>query len=203
MKLTLRRWNDFLTVVVIGLGLYIITTPFIPQVTYVFRDTDPEVVAPYAGALADKEGSSGEAPLPEDNRIVIPSISLNEPIKSGANIWVINDGGTWHRPATSNPNQGGNSVIVGHRFYGGEASTFYHLDKVAVGDRVATYWEGKETVYEVEEIKVVEAAQTEIEAPTADDHLTLYTCTPLWTATQRLVVIAKPIDVDAIEEQTI
>ena len=191
--MTLRRFNNALSVVVIVLGLYISLSPFLPQITYWLKDKSPEHSAPYAGALADSVGSTSDSQKPQDNRIVIPSIQVNEPVLEGGGIWVIHDGGTWRRPQTGNPKDGGNTVIVGHRFYGNNISTFYHLDKVLVGQRLALYWEGTEYLYEVTESKVVEPTQIDIEAPTNEDQLTIYTCTPIWTAKQRLVIIAKPI----------
>ncbi len=194
MKFTLRRFNNVLSLAVIIIGLYIAVTPFIPQVQYWLRDDSPEAVAPYAGELAQSEGSSSSAPIPAENRLVIPSIGINEPILEGSNIWTINEGGTWRRPNTSNPTEDSNTVIVGHRFYGSEVSTFYHLDKVEVGQKLALYWDQKEIVYEVTEKKIVDPSQVEIEAPTQEKQLTIYTCEPIWTAVNRLVIIAKPVD---------
>ncbi len=191
--MTLRKFNNLLSVVVIILGLYISLSPFLPQIMYTFKDKSPEASAPYAGVLAKTIGSSSTQAAPKDNRIVIPSIQIDESIQEGNGIWVIHDGGTWRRPNSASPDTEGNTVIVGHRFYGNNISTFYHLDKVLVGQKLALYWEGKEYLYEVSETKVVEADAVEIEAPTSDKRLTLYTCTPIWTAKQRLVVIAKPL----------
>ena len=189
----LRTFNNLLSIVVIALGLYISISPFIPQIAYFARDKSPEASAPYAGVLADSVGASDVTTAPKENRIVIPSIQLNEPIVESNTINAIKDGGTWRRPRSSDPTRGGNTVIVGHRFYGSNVSTFYHLDKVLPGQKLAVYWQGVEHVYEVVETKVVEANQVEIESSTTDERLTLYTCTPIWTAKQRLVVIAKPI----------
>ena len=183
-----------MSVVVIALGLYISLSPFLPQLAFWLRDTSPEATAPYVGALATSNGSGSDTPIPQDNRLVIPGIGINEPIKESTNIGVINNGGTWRRPNTANPTQTNNTVIVGHRFYGPDASTFYHLDKVTVGDQMAIYWEGEEIVYEVTETKIVDAGQVSIEAPTDEKQLTLYTCDPIWTAVNRLVIIAKPVD---------
>jgi LPXTG-site transpeptidase (sortase) family protein len=44
------------------------------------------------------------------------------------------------------------------------------------------------------ESKIVDPSAVEIEAPTTQKQLTLYTCTPIWTAKERLVIIAKPTD---------
>lgn len=190
---SLRRFNSFLSFIVILLGLYIAITPFLPQISYWLRDKSPEYTAPYGGELAKAEGSDSSAPVPIDNRLVIPSIGINEPIIEGSNIWVITNGGTWLRPKSASPDGNGNTVIVGHRFYGNDISTFYHLDKVKIGQLMAVYWNGKETLYEVTETKVVDPTAVGIEAPTSEKQLTLYTCTPIWTAKNRLVVIAKPV----------
>jgi sortase A len=190
----LKRVNGFLTFIVILLGLYIIITPLLPQIEYWIRDKSPDAVAPYGGELAALEGADTSVPPPEENRLVIPEIGINEPILEGSNINIIKDGGTWRRPNTSNPTINNNTVIIGHRFYGNNVSTFYNLDKLKVGDVIAVYWEGSEFLYEVEETKVVDPSLVEIEAPTAEKQLTLYTCTPLWSAKNRLVIIAKPID---------
>lgn len=189
----LRTFNNLLSVVVVGLGLYIIVTPFLPQISYILRDKSPEASAPYGGDLANAVGSTAEVDTPRENRIVIPSIQVNELILEGSGIWTINNGGTWRRPTTSVPTKGGNTVIVGHRFFGNNVDTFYHLDKVLQGQKLALYWEGEEIVYEVTETKIVEATAVEIEAPTTEAQLTIYTCHPVWTAKDRLVVIAKPI----------
>lgn len=189
----LRTFNNLLSIVVIALGLYISISPFIPQIAYLARDKSPDAGVPYVGVLADSVGASDVTTAPKENRIVIPSIQLNEPIVESNTINAIKDGGTWRRPKSSDPTRGGNTVIVGHRFYGSNVSTFYHLDKVLPGQKLAVYWQGVEHVYEVVETKVVEANQVEIESSTTDERLTLYTCTPIWTAKQRLVVIAKPI----------
>jgi sortase A len=189
----IRKFNSFLSFLVVLLGIYIAVTPFIPQISYWLRDTSPEYVAPYGGKLAKSQGSNSTLPPPIDNRLVIPSIGINESIIESSSITAINLGGTWRRPNTATPDQNNNTVIVGHRFYGNDVSTFYHLDKVQVGHVLAIYWNGVETLYEVTETKVVSADTTEIEAPTSEKQLTLYTCTPLWTAKDRLVVIAKPV----------
>lgn len=200
----LRKFNNILSVIIVALGLYIASSPFLPQIQYWLKDKSPEASAPYAGVLAESIGSSSTTEKPQENRIVIPSIQIDEPIIEASGIWAIKDGGTWRRPNTSTPIDDGNTVIVGHRFYGSNVSTFYHLDKVLPGQKLAIYWEGEEIVYEVTEVKVVDATAVEIESPTPERQLTIYTCTPIWTAKQRLVVIAKPIIPDegvAIDER--
>lgn len=192
--MNLNRFNTLLSFVVIILGLYIVIAPFLPEIEYGLRDTSPQIVAPYGGALAASQGSTVTNPPPQENRIVIPGISLNERIIESSNIEAITGGGTWRRPNSSIPTEDNNTVIVGHRYFGNNVSTFYHLDKVKVGHLIAVYWQGQEFLYEVTETKVVDPSTVDIEAPTTEKQLTLYTCTPIWTAKNRLVVIAKQVD---------
>jgi sortase A len=192
MTINLRKFNNILTIFVVFLGLYIILSPFLPALSFLLRDKSPNSTAPYAGALAESVGSTSTS-QPAGNRIVIPDLSLDEEIFEGNSIALIENGGTWLRPNSATPTENGNTVIVGHRFYGNSTSTFYNLDKLKVGQKIAVYWYGEEIVYEITETKVVDPSAVEIEAPTNDKRLTLYTCTPIWTAKNRLVVIAKPV----------
>jgi LPXTG-site transpeptidase (sortase) family protein len=190
---SLRKFNSLLSFFVILLGLYIMITPLLPQISFWLRDKSPEYAAPYGGELAKSEGSDSTLPPPLENRLVIPSIGINEPIEESNSISTINDGGTWRRPNTAIPTEDDNTVIVAHRYFGNEVSTFYHLDKIEIGQNLAIYWEGKEIIYQVTDKKIVDPTQVEIEAPTNERQLTLYTCTPIWTAKNRLVIIAKPL----------
>ena len=52
-------------------------------------------------------------------------------------------------------------------------------------------WEDKEYDYKVTSIREVPPTAIEIEAPTDANIVTLYTCTPLWSAKNRLVVVAE------------
>lgn len=184
---TLRRVNDVLTIVVICLSLYVVVLPFWPSITYLFADKSvPFQVSSLAGAETETKQR------PDGDRLLIPSIGMDEVIYQGGQGEL--NKGAWLRPKTSTPDKGSNSVIVGHRFtYTDDNAVFYHLDKVALGDVIAVYWGGKEFNYRVREVKVVPATAIEIESPTDDAQLTLYTCTPLWSAKDRLVVIADEI----------
>lgn len=190
-----KKLNDYLAIIVVTLGLYIVIMPWLPQISLwlssLFDQTDGFV---YRGDLSTGKVDDNvlKAP-PEDNRLVIPSIKLDETIKEGNSLAVLNDGGTWRRPNTSFPNEDGNTVIIGHRFSYSDPSTFYHLDKLKIGDRFAVWWQQEEIIYEVYETLVVPATAVDIENQTADRRLTLYTCTPLWTAQNRLVVRSRPV----------
>lgn len=157
------------------------TVPVLPQVSYVTKSI--------TNANGLKKDTVNQ--VPQDNRLMIQKIGLNVPINEGQNISALNTG-SWRRPNTSSPNKDGNTVIVGHRFTYRGNDMFYHLDKVKQGDNIRIWWEGKKYDYTVRAISEVGPEKTEVEAPTEIKQLTLYTCTPLWSAKNRLVVVAKP-----------
>jgi sortase A len=64
---------------------------------------------------------------------------------------------------------------------------------VAVGDPIELIWDVKKYSYQVTTSSVVTSRAVSIEDNTTQPILTLYTCTPLWTSQNRLVVVAKLI----------
>jgi LPXTG-site transpeptidase (sortase) family protein len=192
--MNLRRCNNVLTAVVVGVALYMIVAPMWPWLKWQLAKGRPAPV--YSGELAASVGVKAPKPVPDDNRIVIPSARIDQPILEGSNLALIDNGGSWHKPLnTASPKDSGNTVIIGHRFtYTNPEGAFYNLDKVKVGDKLALYWQKEELVYEVTEITTVAPTAVEVERNSTDRRLTLYTCTPLVTASNRLVVIAKPVE---------
>lgn len=199
MRLTHRRANGLLTTVVVLFALYIILAPYLPGITWIFRDKSSG--APYRGLLRSDTVKTGSVkPIPKENRIVIPSALIDQPILEGNGLWVVDGGGSWRKNLyVTSPKEVGNTVIIAHRFtYQKPESGFYYLDKVKVGDKLAIYWEGEELIYTVTETKTVPESAVEVESNTPDRTLTLYTCTPIITAENRLVVVAKP---DSLEQK--
>lgn len=130
--------------------------------------------------------------VPAENTLVIPSINLRAAIYAG-DISNLNKG-VWQIPATSHPDKGGNTVLAGHRFtYGGNA-VFYNLDKVQKSDRMYVYWEGRRYEYIVSAIAVVPPTDGSLVGKTDTPMLTVYTCTPLWSAKDRLVISAQLVE---------
>lgn len=127
------------------------------------------------------------------NTLLIPSIQLETPIKSGYDAGSLNNA-AWLRPNTSKPDESGNTVLAGHRFSYQVRSIFFNLNRVKTGDQVQIAWEGKIYDYRITEIKEVQPSAVEIESQNFDERLTIYTCTPIWSMANRLVVIAEPID---------
>lgn len=190
-KITLRTMNRLLTVVVAMLAIYIILAPILPQLEWwVHHDTPIKSIVPPINLAPVARGT--QQPAIAGDVLVVPSIDMEEAIYEGANAWMLHYG-AWRLPYTSTPDKGGNTVIVGHRFtYSNPKGVFYYLDKIQVGDPISIYWQGRRYEYTVVSTSVVPATDLAVEANTATPRLTLYTCTPLWTAQNRLVIVAEP-----------
>ena len=180
--ITLRRINSELTGILFVLAFYIIAWPFLPGLTWWIRHDAP-VLASITTPRISQE-------IPVEDTLIINSLGLKEKIYEGESVYTVNQG-VWRRPNTSTPDRGGNTVLVGHRFTYSGQSVFYNLDKIKQDDEITVYWKSKPYSYRVYEISVVPPTATYVEQPTSDEILTLYTCAPLLTARDRLVIKAK------------
>ena len=88
----------------------------------------------------------------------------------------------------------GNAVIAGHRNYA-FGSMFNRLGELEIGDIVGFQARnGEEMTFEIFEISVIEPHdQIAFIQPVNDSIITLYTCTPIRTATHRLLIRAQRI----------
>jgi sortase A len=178
------KWiNRGLLVLIVALNGYVLVTPLIPEVQFRVAQATQEPI--------DVDKPDDLAAISRDtNHIVIPRLRLDKPIFVGDNPNLVHKG-VWHRPQTSLPGQGSNTVLVGHRFTYKDPAVFYSLDEVKVDDPIVLAWDGKLYVYRVNEVKIVPADALEVEAPTTEELLTVYTCDPLWSVKNRLVLTAK------------
>jgi len=137
----------------------------------------------------------------DKNTITIPSAKIQANFETGGSD-VLDRGLAWHRfPERGDPENGGNFIISGHRFVWSlnpatvrDHSIFFFLDKVKIGDEIQIRWDNKDYKYIVTELKEVKPNATEIEQPTTEPQLTIYTCTLGGSADGRVVVIAKPVE---------
>lgn len=141
------------------------------------------------------------------NRIVIPKIGVD--IEYGPGEIALDNGAQWRWPERGNPRDGGNFIIAAHRFTLAATpqqtvrqSPFYHVDKLEVGDQLIVDYEGKRYGYEITELTDVTPNQVEIEAPTTEDRLTLYSCGLGGADDMRLVVFAKPLGEVSVESKS-
>ncbi len=159
------------------MGVYLVFTPVIPKISYQLKDT------PSAAAASTQTSV---------NSIVIASAKTDAPILEGSSIAVIDNGGVWRRPNSSNDPAKSNMVIVGHNFtYKNPTPPFYALDRVNVGERIVLNWDNTQHTYKIVSKNIVSPTDTHIEDPTDKPRLTLYTCYPLYIANKRMVITAE------------
>lgn len=180
-----RRINLGLSVIAAMLGLYIVVAPFAPQAAWQVT---------HRQNVQAKQAAVAKQPISADNLLIIPRLNMQEAIHGGTSTAELNKG-VWLRPNTSQPDQPGNTVMAGHRFTYAGPAVFYFLDKVQVNDQIIVTWQHKAYTYQVNRIHVVPPTEISIEQPTPNKQLTLYTCTPLLTAKDRLVITANLLGV--------
>ncbi len=122
----------------------------------------------------------------EMSRLRIPSIGMDEVIRSGVAQRVI-DQGVAHWVGTSAPGGSGNVVLAGHRTT--FSAPFYDLDKLRHGDLMyLTDSSGFEVMYRVFDTFIVEPADIWITYETGKPMVTLFACHPKGSAAQRIVI---------------
>ncbi|GAC1498428.1 MAG: hypothetical protein NVS1B10_00240 [Candidatus Saccharimonadales bacterium] len=175
---------------------FILLSPFIAHIELWWKkrfDTNHGLV--YKSKTVSSPAKNNNLhPIPDDNRLVLPQIQLDAAINEGRYYSTLNKG-LWHRPGTGDPASGGNTVIAGHRFTYKGASILFNLDKLKEGDVIMLYWQHKEYDYKVAHVVIASPLDLSIEQATPTPILTIYTCTPLWTSKQRLVIQAVPYEV--------
>jgi LPXTG-site transpeptidase (sortase) family protein len=186
-----------LLAVIILVNLYIIVAPFAPAVIFWWQKDHTTRSAQLKQLIQPPKPNvksvTPGSPIPTQNTLIVPSMMLNASILEGTlrNEYKTLDQGIWRWPLGSTPDQGGNTILIGHRFtYTTPRGIFYELNQVAIGDEIGVFWNGKEYLYKVSTITVVPPSQTSILNQTTQAELTLYTCTPTWNPINRLVVVA-------------
>ena len=157
-------------------------------------DSVPETSSPVdttpttePAAPATTAAPSRGAPV---TRIKIPSIGVNKIVVEGVSAKDLRKG-PGHFPETPMPGQFGNSAIAGHRTTYG--APFGDINKVKAGDLIITITPAGEFHYQARQIVIVNPDEYGRVIPTSDNTkatLTLVSCHPRATATQRIVVIA-------------
>ena len=191
------------------------------------RPTTAPPTAGLTTLAASTQGpAAGEGPAPSatlvpvwvPNRLIIPAIELDAPVVPSAlnevatwgqtyQQWVAPDtrASGWH--TTSAPlGVAGNTVLNGHHNIRGEV--FGHLADLKSGDLIWAYAGARAFVYRIVLITTlperwqtmeVRLANAQWIQPSQDERLTLVTCWPYASNTHRLVVVAMPVDLAAME----
>jgi sortase A len=140
--------------------------------------TSPPVIAPTVSdpALGSPVGI-----------LSIPKIALSMVIIEGTNADQLRSG-PGHYPDTPLPGEAGNVAIAGHRTT--YLHPFYNLNELVGGDPIDILTAQGWFVYRVISSQAVAPTDLAVVAPTPTPELTLTTCNPRYSASQRLVVHA-------------
>jgi len=165
---------------ILRVSLVIITLLTGAAGTYLLLLVLSPVAAPYM-SMKPIDIAKLPAPALHDNRIIIPKIGVD--IAYGEGAAALDRGAQWRAPTSGNPLDGGNFVIAAHRFSIQptpqstiEKSPFYHIDSLAIGDKIVVDYEGKRYGYEITKRFDAEPTDIEIERRTDAPTLTLYSC---------------------------
>ena len=120
-------------------------------------------------------------------QLSIPALGLTTVVVEGTSEAQLQMG-PGHYPGTPLPGQAGNAAIAGHRTT--YLHPFYSLDHLRPGDPVTVVTLQGTFTYRVTGSQVVAPDDVSPVAPTPTPELTLTTCTPLYSASERLVVHA-------------
>ncbi|MBV8980340.1 MAG: class E sortase [Acidimicrobiia bacterium] len=132
-------------------------------------------------------------PTPEGDAIAIieiPKINVSKAVVEGVGVPDLKKG-PGHYPQTPMPGQKGNAAIAGHRTTYGHP--FYDLDALKPGDDIYVSTRQGKFQYKVDHSMNVDPSDVAVLDPTPDNRLTLTTCTPRFSAAQRLIVVSKLI----------
>ena len=119
----------------------------------------------------------------------IPTIGLDEVVRSGVSLDVI-DRGVAHWAGTAGPGDDGNVVLAGHRTT--HTRPFEDLDRISVGDLVyLDDGSGFDVIYRVDRTFIVDPSDLWITYNRDRPSLTMFACHPKGSARYRIVVTAE------------
>ena len=135
-------------------------------------------------------------------RLEIPDIGVSQIVVEGAGAEELKKG-PGHYPSCRRgfdpplcsdfdevwPGEAGRVVVSGHRTTYG--APFWDLDKLRVGDEIRTETKWGAFVYEVTSADIIDAASREVVQPGVKPELVLTTCSPKYSADQRLIIYAE------------
>ena len=136
----------------------------------------------FALALAGGGTAASRAPAPRD-RLVIPRLHLNDLLGSSI------DAGPVFYPGSGRPGEPYTIAIAGHRTT--HTHPFWSLDLLGKGDRIVIVSHSGRHLYVVTGSRVVSPTDWSIAKERGYERLILTTCTPRFSARERLVIFAR------------
>lgn len=131
---------------------------------------------------------SARVPLVEVGHIAIPKIGVDQAIREGVEQMVI-DAGVAHWPGTASPGGWGNVVLAGHR--SSHTEPFRRNGELAPGDVIVLSDATGSYTYHVTNVQVVANTALWIVDQHPGRTLTIFTCHPIGSSAQRLIVQAE------------
>ncbi len=167
-------------------------------------DRPPNFPAPISRKPVSSLQVQASSSVSDNNleRISIAKIAISAPIITNVDGNDMQDylkaleNGVAHLKKTALPGEAGNSVIFGHSSYytakpGNYKGVFAKLDQLARGDAIQIRYDHKNYTYKVFESKIVKPEDVSVVAQDkTKEQLTLITCWPPKTVTDRMVVRA-------------
>lgn len=98
--------------------------------------------------------------------------------------------GPGHYPQTSFPGQGGTVAIAGHRTTYG--APFRHVDSLRRGDEIVLEMPYGTFRYQVRRTAIVDPEDVGVIRDVGSERLVLSSCNPLYSASERFIVFARP-----------
>jgi len=139
---------------------------------------NPVAVPLPSPAEGDIVGRIGIAKIGLKPKVIVESVT-EEQLKRGPG----------HYPGTALPGQKGNVAIAGHRTTYG--APFHDVNQLNNGDEITVTTTYGNFVYVVSDKKIVDPSDTSVLENHGEALLTLTACHPIWSAQQRLIIIAK------------
>ena len=149
--------------------------------------TDLHPATPAPGPPVVASNMAAPSPGSPVGVISIPKISLSMVVVEGTDADQLRSG-PGHYPGTPLPGEAGNAAIAGHRTT--YLHPFYNLNELVPGDPIDIVTVQGIFEYHVVSSQAVDPTDVAVVAPTPTPTLTLTTCTPRYSASQRLVVQA-------------
>ena len=151
--------------------------------------------------LATEAAEDDESELIQNNQNFIKIERINALVPFNTGDEKVLEKGAWHRyPERGDPDNGGNFILSAHRFQLGltpndtkDRSPFYHIDKLQNDDIVDIFYNKKWYTYQIKKTYSVKPEAVEIENPSEEAKLTIYSCTLRGSADGRVVIEAIPI----------
>ncbi|MFO7942449.1 MAG: class E sortase [Bacillota bacterium] len=147
-------------------------------------------ITPPRPSVDEAEEPEEEEVLPADDGpfiILIPKIEIEAVVLDGVDLDTLAQGPGFY-PDNPRPGADGNVAVAGHRTTYG--AWFRNVDQLEEGDEIVFSSPVAEYRYLVEDVYPVASNAWEVVDPTEEPKLTLTTCHPPGSASQRLVVRA-------------